>query len=95
MHVRKVPGTHEAAFLKKAPGDIAGDDLDNAKKVSEKVGKMTLTDVLRARLHVKLSGGVCEHHLRDVSNGQTSSRREQPCDVIESNRKMETHETLM
>ena len=37
----------------KTAGENAGDDLDKVKKVTEEVGKNTLTNVLRSRLHIK------------------------------------------
>ena len=53
-----------------------GDNLGKSKKVAEGAGKNALTDVLRARFHIKQHVGVNEHHRRDVRNGRTSRSRE-------------------
>ena len=46
------------------------------KKVATEFGKEALTDVLRARLCVNVSGGENEQHRRDVRNGCTIHSRE-------------------
>ena len=53
-----------------------------------------LTNVFRARLNVKRSGGGCEQHRRNFRNWCTSRSREHACDVIDTNRQMEMNEPL-
>ena len=54
-----------------------------------KKGKDTLTQAIRAGVYVRRSGREFDVFRKDISNGHVSRSREQPCNVSESNRKME------
>ena len=58
-------------------------------------GKKALTDVFRARLCIRRSGGMHEQFRRDFSNGYISRSREQPMDLVEANRQMEHYKPIL
>ena len=66
-----------------------------AKKVAEKIGKKTLTDVFRARIYIKRAGSNYEQYRREVSNGYVSRSREAPYDIVEANRQMEFYRPVV
>ena len=58
-------------------------------------GKKALTDLFRARLHIRRSGSAYEQHRRDFANGHINRSREQPRDVVEANRQIEYYKLLL